>query len=951
MPTETEELKIKVTLDDTATAQLSQIRSQVSQLENNSRQPVQRTTKEFLELDKAVGSLSRNMLGVGQSAMNFAKVIGPWPVAIATLGYELIRHQERMRQWAGAMMDINNAAQRAGMSSGVYQNIVNQMERSGISAQAAGQMLQNLTRTITEAGRAGSETRQRLIVLAGPQHAAAMLTQIAQLGQMRDATDRTNKTREFLLNVAENKYRETNDRMKAMATARMVAEILGAEALLNQKKEILKLDQRTQDNMKWEEQQQYILNDALVTEAQTRERIGSIINANMASYTTAFTKLQTAVEQRWADRLEEQEAIKRGDPAAIAKMTPEQKKVQTLGPLLGGATVGGMAQGEAIRNPAGIVDFLKRAFHFQHGGVVTQPTMGLVGEAGPEAVIPLGQFGVGQKHTESVDENTKQLRMLNDQMEAILNPRGGIDLSAAGIALGGQGTGGGYGGGRGGTGPIFRPGIGPGATPAMPTTPGFSAPTSLEGAPEQLAKAMFGTGKEGAYTLGDIQGAVTGGGEGGINRQQFVAELNKNPALREKVIRIAYNEQGSNPEGTQAVIESMMNRAQVRGTTLEQQARWHESEGGYYAQGNMGSGMNAASRAVIEQGLGAALNNSNISNYATDNSSGDLARRERATGAFVYQKDYTGETFFSPGTAEPGQVKRYQAWRSRVAQAAQGRISPAATAGFTPTAPGIPTTATTGIVSTEGVGSMEGDDPGSGRGHGGRFNVPAGSGFIGEQQTVTLKNGVSFIVNKRAAAQFEGFYNDLIDAGAPIPKGAIGGYGTRGNPSQHPIGLATDWLQSSRDVTRARGWMTAHADLMDRLESKWGMSGGEHWDRPDTGHFSIDTIFGAAHLAAIAEQNKKAQAAVNAVLPPLSAPPKLPAQEDRASLDAMLGNEVTKHDVDTSGTITIKNSPKRPLFRPKRPPVFKDVGENRQSMMHPADDGPKVSNPAADVPI
>ena len=34
-----------------------------------------------------------------------------------------------------------------------------------------------------------------------------------------------------------------------------------------------------------------------------------------------------------------------------------------------------------------------------------------------------------------------------------------------------------------------------------------------------------------------------------------MAELKSNPALRDKVMRIAANEQGSNPAGTQAILE------------------------------------------------------------------------------------------------------------------------------------------------------------------------------------------------------------------------------------------------------------------------------------------------------------------------------------------------------------------------------------------------------------
>lgn len=46
---------------------------------------------------------------------------------------------------------------------------------------------------------------------------------------------------------------------------------------------------------------------------------------------------------------------------------------------------------------AGVVkNVFKGITPFAHGGIVTRPTFGLVGEAGPEAIIPLGQFGRGQ---------------------------------------------------------------------------------------------------------------------------------------------------------------------------------------------------------------------------------------------------------------------------------------------------------------------------------------------------------------------------------------------------------------------------------------------------------------------------------------------------------------------------------------------------------------------------
>ena len=161
---------------------------------------------------------------------------------------------------------------------------------------------------------------------------------------------------------------------------------------------------------------------------------------------------------------------------------------------------------------------------------------------------------------------------------------------------------------------------------------------------------------------------------GNINREQFADELKAKPWLRDKIMRIMANEQGSHPEGTQSVVESMMNRATVRGTSLEREARWHESEGGYYQKGNMGRGAleDPRHKAILEQGLANALAGSNVSNYATDNSSGSLARREIAQGRFIKDAAYGGETFSHPSAGEqPENARRWAEWRRQMEQGEQ----------------------------------------------------------------------------------------------------------------------------------------------------------------------------------------------------------------------------------------------------------------------------------------
>jgi hypothetical protein len=47
-----------------------------------------------------------------------------------------------------------------------------------------------------------------------------------------------------------------------------------------------------------------------------------------------------------------------------------------------------------LMNPVNAgASLLGKAMGFASGGIVTQPTLGMVGEAGPEAIIPLSQMG------------------------------------------------------------------------------------------------------------------------------------------------------------------------------------------------------------------------------------------------------------------------------------------------------------------------------------------------------------------------------------------------------------------------------------------------------------------------------------------------------------------------------------------------------------------------------
>lgn len=249
------------------------------------------------------------------------------------------------------------------------------------------------------------------------------------------------------------------------------------------------------------------------------------------------------------------------------------------------------------------------------------------------------------------------------------HPGGGGAMTIPGLGSGGGG--GGYGGGEGSTG---TGGSGPEGRTSGPSygggmgLPGGQAGGSVGGARPGGGGVGGGGGGVDSGPGPAVRGSVGGMSSLAADRARFAKELANNPALRAKVMRIAANEQGRNPQGTQAVLESMMNRASYMGTSLAQQAKW-TGERGYYAMGSMGRGAleNKQHKDILEHSLNAALGGSNISNYATDNASGDFARRRIANGMYQASTKYTGEYFVTPGWG-PGKANqnKYTAWRSRM---------------------------------------------------------------------------------------------------------------------------------------------------------------------------------------------------------------------------------------------------------------------------------------------
>ena len=147
-------------------------------------------------------------------------------------------------------------------------------------------------------------------------------------------------------------------------------------------------------------------------------------------------------------------------------------------------------------------------------------------------------------------------------------------------------------------------------------------------------------------------------------RQKFAEELRDNPALRKKLMAISAGE-NLDPAGNLAVIESLMNRADMMGTSLSKEGRT-TGERGYYAGYNEKALQDPRKAKMIEDNMQAALNGSNVSNYATDNSSGSFGRNRNASGMYSQTSTYGGELFSYPNRYDARGNDRYWDWRSNV---------------------------------------------------------------------------------------------------------------------------------------------------------------------------------------------------------------------------------------------------------------------------------------------
>jgi len=161
-------------------------------------------------------------------------------------------------------------------------------------------------------------------------------------------------------------------------------------------------------------------------------------------------------------------------------------------------------------------------------------------------------------------------------------------------------------------------------------------------------------------------GAYSGESYGSLKQQReaFRKELDANPALRQKIMTIAANE-NNDPRAQQAIMETMMNRAAMRGKSLASEATWVTEHPGYYddrkgRHRGIAAYNNEQTRAGLNSRLESALGGSNVSKWGTGNASGSFVEGRINKGMYSRTVQYGGESFVTEGG------NQYTKWRQGV---------------------------------------------------------------------------------------------------------------------------------------------------------------------------------------------------------------------------------------------------------------------------------------------
>lgn len=430
MPSEQEELRLTVSLVDNASAGIVALKNNIQSLTSGqTRQSFETFKRQQAELGDGIKAVTTAAFGGEKALLGFIGKFGALGLAASAAIADI-------KRTADAINSLRISAQAFGIQPVELKNLTDQLQAVGVSIDDAKNEVTGFADALAGIGRRGSPEWNELMNKAG-RYRDIMANLIDHMEKLPTYAAKMNAARQAAEGIRAARYQQDitgdNPLLKSPGAAAADAAKVEREflALLKEHLEIqLKLGPLGGAGFKE------------MTAEQARANQNAITGA--ANVEAAWNKVNAAVR-----RVGESMVGVFGPDylRAAGSMNTRAEQVTRAAEYLRDRLLGGAAGDVGNKG----VDAEGKPKPFARGGIVSRPTFSMLGEAGPEAVVPLSGgdlFGgeATRDNTRETTDNTKQLRMLNEQLFLMLHPdaaggmRGG---GLGGIGLGGVNIGGG----------------------------------------------------------------------------------------------------------------------------------------------------------------------------------------------------------------------------------------------------------------------------------------------------------------------------------------------------------------------------------------------------------------------------------------------------------------------------------------------------------------------------
>jgi hypothetical protein len=480
-----QELKLVVNFVDNATPQLQRFRAQLNETASAASQSFGRNTEE---LEKRSKRITENAKGIHEAVTQatkgfsrfatevtglplerFSKTIegasrgiGGFGLAVGAIPLALYGIGKSLDEFGKKMVDLDVNAKALGVPVGTIKNLVDQLGQYGLSGSEAMQNISGFIKSIEEASRPGTAAFANIQRQFRPDQIRAAVREIKQALEEGHVEKAINTA----LADAQQQY---DNLIKAgysvTESARQRRTIL--ESLFGLSSKMLEVSGELKEAT--EEQQKDLAHQVELGKqyvgqwnalGQAFEDVGDKISTKLVGPIGDLTKLLKdnagAIGDFIGEEIDRDIRDLKGlvdTIQATVKFVKEGTLQSTIEENRKKAEAEVATTGKPVKE-YGPVERLKSWLpHLQQGGIVTGPTLAMLGEHGSEAVIPLGSSGLAdaaEEQTKTTADNTTELKRLNDFL-----------TGARPVGFGGGG-GGGLGAGPGGGGSFADRVLGPG---------------------------------------------------------------------------------------------------------------------------------------------------------------------------------------------------------------------------------------------------------------------------------------------------------------------------------------------------------------------------------------------------------------------------------------------------------------------------------------------------------